>query len=152
MTSKETIDRISGSGVFARDPDSLVIFTKHEEDGAFTVEMILRNLPPVKPFVVKWEYPLFLLEHSLDPSRLKQIGGRPAQYTPETLLQALRDQRLSSSEWKKICNTEYGVSHGKFFELLKELQEAGKVQKSVLDAKWEEIRDQSRKPNYDKEQ
>ena len=32
-SAKETIDRISGSGVFARDPDSLVVFTRHEEEG-----------------------------------------------------------------------------------------------------------------------
>jgi hypothetical protein len=30
--------------VFARDPDSLVIFTRHEEEGAFVVEMILLDL------------------------------------------------------------------------------------------------------------
>jgi hypothetical protein len=59
-------------GVLARDPDSLVIFTKHEEPGAFTVEMILRNLPPVHPFVVQWEYPQFVRKDGLDPSRLKQ--------------------------------------------------------------------------------
>jgi hypothetical protein len=30
-------------GTFARDPDSLITFTKHEEEGAFTVEMVLAN-------------------------------------------------------------------------------------------------------------
>ena len=30
--AKESIDRISGRGVFARDPDSLITFTKHEEE------------------------------------------------------------------------------------------------------------------------
>ena len=39
-SAKGTIDRISGSGVFARDPDSLVVFTRHEEEGAFVVEMV----------------------------------------------------------------------------------------------------------------
>jgi hypothetical protein len=114
---------------------SLVISTKHDEEGAFVVEIILHNLPPAESFVVKWEYPLLLREGTIDASRWQQSGRRPTHYTPETLLQALRDQRLSSSEWKRICSAEYGVSHGKFFELLKRLQEAGKVQKSVLDGK-----------------
>jgi hypothetical protein len=70
--AKETIDRISGSGVFARDPDGLITFTRHEEEGAFAVEMVLRNLPPVDPFVVKWDWPQFKREESLDPSKLKQ--------------------------------------------------------------------------------
>jgi regulatory protein RepA len=32
-STKETIDLISGSGVFARDPDSLVVFTRHSNTG-----------------------------------------------------------------------------------------------------------------------
>ena len=54
MSQIVTLTSISGSGVFARDPDSLVVFTKHEEEGAFAGEMIVRNLPPVAPFVVRW--------------------------------------------------------------------------------------------------
>jgi len=73
-----------GSGVFARDPDSLVTFTKHEEESAFAIEMVLRNLPPVQPFVVKWGWPLFRREGSLDPTRLKQAGGRPQNTRPRT--------------------------------------------------------------------
>jgi RecA-family ATPase len=62
---KESIDRVGGSGVFARDPDSLLNFTRHEERDCFTVEMTLRNHPPQKPFVVKWEYPCFAwIQHS----------------------------------------------------------------------------------------
>ena len=37
---KEAIDRISGSGVFARDPDSILIFTAHEDEGCFVVEPV----------------------------------------------------------------------------------------------------------------
>ena len=54
QSGKDSIDRISGSGVFARDPDSIVTMTKHEEDGAFVVEPVLRNLPPIEPFCVAW--------------------------------------------------------------------------------------------------
>jgi len=54
---KEAIDRISGSGVFARDPDSILNFTRHEEQDAFTVEATLRNHKPIEPFVVRWQYP-----------------------------------------------------------------------------------------------
>src|ERR1041384_6542998 len=85
--AKETIDRTSGSGVFARDSDSLITFTKHEEEGAFAVEMVLRNLPPIEPFVVRWDWPLFEREEGLDPSRLKQAGGRPPKHTADDLLQ-----------------------------------------------------------------
>jgi hypothetical protein len=151
-SAKDTIDRISGSGVFARDPDSLVFFTKHEEEGAFTVEMILRNFPPVPPLVAKWDWPLFRRKDELDPSRLKQTAGRRPQYSAETLLECLQDSRLKTTEWKKLCIDESGLSHGKFFELLKSLEAAGKVQKSAIDGKWQQIREPSRNQNHEKDQ
>src|SRR4029077_12679540 len=70
QSSKESIDRISGSGVFARDPDTIISFTTHEEAGCFVVEPILRNLPPIDPFVVRWQFPLMQRDESLDPTKL----------------------------------------------------------------------------------
>jgi AAA domain len=151
-SAKETIDRISGSGVFARDPDSLVIFTKHEEEGAFVVEMILRNLPPVKLFVVEWQYPLFVREGSLDPARLKQGGGRPPTHTDEMLLECLGNQRLTTGEWRQRAYDEHGVSDTRFYVLKKGLDDAGKVSKSATDEKWEQIRPDSRNWYDDKDQ
>jgi hypothetical protein len=151
-SAKETIDRISGSGVFARDPDSLVVFTRHEAEGAFVVEMILRNLPPVEPFVVKWQYPLFLRENSLDPTRLKQMGGRPAKHKAEHLLELLGDQRLKSGEWSKLASTELGITNGPFFALVNKLADAGKVQKSAVDARWERVQKRSKTPRYDQDE
>ena len=75
-SGKESIDRISGSGVWARDPDSIIVATPHESDGAFSIEMTLRNFPQPPPFVVRWQYPLMLRDGELDPSRLRQARQR----------------------------------------------------------------------------
>jgi predicted transcriptional regulator len=77
---------MSGSGVFARDPDSILIFTRHEEEGAFTVEPVLRNFPPVTPFVIRWNYPTFEMADDLNPDDLRQSAGRKKQYDPISLL------------------------------------------------------------------
>jgi len=102
-SGKEAIDRISGSGVFARDPDALLIFTKHESDDAFTVEPILRNFAPVAPFAVRWQFPLMQLADDLDPARLKQAGGRPKAHDPKKILRAIADTTpenpISISKW-----------------------------------------------------
>ncbi len=74
QAAKDTIDRVSGSGVFARDPDSLLNFTKHQESDCYTVEATLRNFPPLDPFVVRWAYPLFVRDASLNPAELKTPG------------------------------------------------------------------------------
>ena len=88
QSMKESIDRIGGSGVFARDPDSILTMTAHEEEECFTVEATLRNFPPLRPFVIKWEWPLFSRQDS-DPMRLKKARGGSGQFQekfPNTLL------------------------------------------------------------------
>lgn len=71
QAGKDSIDRIGGSGAFARDPDAILIMTAHEQEDAFTIEATLRNFPPAEPFVVRWEFPLFVRDASLDPAALK---------------------------------------------------------------------------------
>jgi hypothetical protein len=73
---KESIDRIGGSGAFARDADSILIMTRHAEEDAFTIEATLRNFPPIPPFCVRWKYPVMELADELDPADLKQGGAR----------------------------------------------------------------------------
>ncbi len=56
---KDTIDRASGSGVWARDPDAIITLNNHEKDEHMIVEMALRNFKSQESFVVKWDYPLW---------------------------------------------------------------------------------------------
>jgi RecA-family ATPase len=61
-SEKSPIDRASGSGVWARDPDAMVFFTppprpkKGEAPAAydFDVNLVARGHPPTDPFAVKW--------------------------------------------------------------------------------------------------
>jgi hypothetical protein len=122
QSSKESIDRISGSGVFARDPDSILNFTRHEQDDAFTVEMTLRNFKPVAPFVVRWLYPLMRRDDQLDPAKLKQAKGRPKKHTVEKILKCLEGQRLTTVQWQKMAGSEKGVPKTQFYELLGEAE------------------------------
>jgi hypothetical protein len=137
-SAKEAIDRISGSGVFARDPDSLLIFTKHEEEDAFTVEPILRNFAPVEPFAVRWQFPLMVRANDLDPSRLKQVGGRKQEHSPNDLLGLLPREGLSNAEWLTAAKDE-GMSRATFFRLRRELKKDLKVLESAINGKWQPI-------------
>ena len=61
-SEKSPIDRASGSGVWARDPDAMVFFTppprpkKGEAPAShdFDVNLVARGHPPTDPFAVKW--------------------------------------------------------------------------------------------------
>lgn len=139
QAGKESIDRISGSGVFARDPDSLLVFTKHETDSAFTVEATLRNFAPVDPFVVRWQYPLMAADGSLDPAKLKKVGGRKKEHDAEELLDVLSSASLTTGEWQKAAETEAGIKERNFFTLLKELQKSKRIIKSVINQKWQRV-------------
>ncbi|MBV9008829.1 MAG: AAA family ATPase [Verrucomicrobia bacterium] len=135
QAAKESIDRIGGSGVFARDPDTILTFTRHEHDNAFTVDAVLRNHPPIEPFVVKWEFPVMRLDDSLDPERLKKAAGRRQEYAADDLLDLL-DEPMTSVEWQNAAESELGLSERTFFRRLREVKKrGGAVQRA--EGKWE---------------
>lgn len=62
---RSVIDRGSGAGAFARDPDAIITMTQldqsddvNEVHTAWRVEFVLREFPPKDPYNVWWEYPL----------------------------------------------------------------------------------------------
>jgi len=61
--------------VFARDPDVILTMTPHEEAEAHVIDLTLRALPPVPPFVVRWNAYLFVTDREADPQRLKAVQG-----------------------------------------------------------------------------
>lgn len=125
QSGKEAIDRISGSGVFARDPDSILIFTRHEEEDCFTVESILRNFAPVEPFAVRWQFPLFTPAHDLDPAKLKQSkAGRKREHDPRKFLKVIADTTgengISISAWARLVPINRATLNGYLPEMRKQ--------------------------------
>jgi hypothetical protein len=137
QSQKESIDRISGSGVWARDPDSILNFTRHEQSDCYTVEMTLRNHPPREPFVVRWEYPLFTVDTALDPARLKQ-AGRKEQYHAKDVL-ALIDEPMSATEIVKAAYEERNIPRRRVFELLADLKASGLLKQPERRGKYEPV-------------
>jgi hypothetical protein len=82
MGARESMDRIAGSGVFARDPDAVITMTPHEnysksdETVRFIVESNLRNFPEVAPFVVCWDKPL--MRKDIVKPKASGSPGRPS--------------------------------------------------------------------------
>jgi AAA domain len=134
-SSKEAMDRISGSGVLARDPDSIITLTAHEQPNCFAVEMTLRNFPPQEPFVVRRLHPLMVVESKLDPAKLKKQRGKESQYKPDDALKHL-GPNMGTAQWmRKACEEEGFVSRT-FHRLKKQLESEGKIVKSAIDGTW----------------
>ena len=137
QAGKESMDRIGGSGVFARDPDTILIFTAHEEPGAFTVEPTLRNFPPCEPFVLRWQWPLMHRDEGLDPSKLKKAKiGRESIYSIADILECLGDAEMKAVELQKKIEEETGMKSATFYALLKKAAVQRKLSKSKITGQW----------------
>lgn len=124
QSQKNSIDRISGSGVFARDPDTIITMTEHAADTLETpclsVDPILRNHKPVEPFVIKWEFPLFKIDSELDPAKLKgEPPKHPKKEKEDEGLILPPGQKAKIQEWcaANLPGSE-GNSKGKFVDHL----------------------------------
>jgi len=83
------IDRASGSGVFARDPDAILTLTPHEEEDHLVLEATVRDFssPPAK--VVEFEWPNFVHKPDLEPKLRKPGQSKEIQRVNEKLSNAL---------------------------------------------------------------
>jgi len=136
QAGKESVDRVSGSGVFARDPDTILSLTKHEQDNAFVVESTLRDFKQMEPFVVKWEYPLLVRDTCLNPTKLKTPLSKKPSYSVDDLFKWVVQEDITTKELKARVTEETGVSKTIFYELLAELKKRPGVSFGEQSKKW----------------
>jgi hypothetical protein len=67
----------------------MMSITDHEEDGCGVAEFSLRNFKPIEPFGLRWEYPVWERDQSLDPAKLRK-PGRPSTGGPDDILQFIQ--------------------------------------------------------------
>jgi hypothetical protein len=138
--AKEAIDRGSGSGVWARDPDTLIMVTPHEVREHFTVDFTFRNFAPKDSFVIKREHPLMIPVMTEDPTCLRKAGERNVNY--ETILSCLKGE-MTTKEWQMACYNEFNVSRSVFFSkysYMKTKPNEFKIHQSALNEKWQRMR------------
>jgi len=131
---KEAQDRMSGSGVISRDADTIMVLTPHEEDYAYTVSTILRSLPPVQDFVLRWNFPVFVPDNRLDPDALRK-PGRQKTIDPQKILELLPEEGLRSGQWQRLCEEAGLCKRRAFYEVLRELEREELVEKD-LSGQW----------------
>jgi hypothetical protein len=96
---KNQIDRISGSGVIARDPDSIMTLSKiKDEKNLYTFEATLRNMACPEPRVVEFEFPLWKVRDDI------KAGGKA--YDLGALVDLLPEQGLTSNQWFEAASEQ----------------------------------------------
>lgn len=119
---KDAMDRASGSGVFARDPDCIVALTPLDEaEGAntFQVSVTLRDFAPIDNFGIRREHPLMIRDDAVNVSNLHDPGKRKAKYSVDEVVGLLPPSGLTSAEWQKDAAEKLGMSRSTFFETYK---------------------------------
>ena len=134
QAAKESIDRIAGSGVFARDPDTIVVMTRHEAEDSYTVDATLRNFPPVAPFCVRWITPIMMRDRNLDPDNLKKPGKKEQKFFTKDLLDNLGDGEMLLPAWKTQTCRATGMSERTFDKRKKELLDVEAIEE--VNGKW----------------
>ena len=127
QADKHSMDRMSGSGVFARDPDAIVSLTDHEEDDCYVAECTLRNFAPVDAFGLRWDFPLLDRDDELDPMALKKKGGGNKRYQHEDVLSQIPTTGVSKGGLFARTNEETGMAKNSFNRIMNEMTKAGKV-------------------------
>lgn len=137
QSKKSPMDRMSGSGVFARDADTIITLTEQETDDCYTMEFTLRNFKSQPPIVVGWDFPLLAYRDNMDPKKLKGNGGRPVEVDSDELVELLAERPLTDKEWRDAA-AEAGVTRATFYRRKKELVKDELVVKG-LDKKWRAV-------------
>ena len=138
QAQKEAKDRISGSGVFGRDPDAIVTMTKHSQEHSYAVESDLRYLPALPDFVVSWKFPLLHIDEGKDPRDLFMPGMRKASknddipVNEEEVLTCLNLSGMIDSAWRDEVRVKYGRAGGPYYAAKAKLIEQQRVVKQGL--------------------
>mgnify|MGYP001189914242 CR=1 FL=1 len=126
QAEKDPLDRISGSGVFARDPDTIMGLTAHEEPDCYTVHAALRNFPHLDPFVVKWDFPLFQIQQDLNPNDLKKQGQKSSKSEVIELLRG-NQSGLTKTEWRDLIVNNLEIGRSRAYSMISHLESLGRV-------------------------
>ena len=102
---RSVIDRGSGAGAFARDPDAIITMTQldqpddvNEVHTAWRVEFVLREFPSKEPYNVWWEYPL----HKWDSTETLDEASIETQATVKERQKERADKRGRSKRIEAV--------------------------------------------------
>ena len=134
---KAALDRLSGSGVYTRDADSVILLTEHAEPHCYTVEMVLRNFPQQSSFVVQWDYPVMVQREDLDPEDV--VIEEMEDEDDHGLLNILEFLPHTTSEWE-IKALALGLSRSTFFRVKRKLLDNGYVTFDFKTKLWSNLK------------
>lgn len=71
QSEKRVVDVGAGGSSQARAADTHLVIREHEDEGAFVLAAAVRSFAPVEPLGLRWQFPLWVPDDTLDPEQLK---------------------------------------------------------------------------------
>ena len=128
-----SMDRMSGAGVLARDPDSIITMQDHEDEDCVVVDLTLRNFPPIDPFGMEWVFPAFHRKDNIDTTKLRGKGGQQAKVSSDEVANLIpRNGGLTQPELAKCIKKEYGVDRSSAYRYIATAKKSGHVVVSLV--------------------
>ena len=107
QSMKSITDVGAGAGTQARATDSHFVLRHHEEPGVVVVEAVVRSWPPLAPYCLRWNFPVWMPDRELDPARL--LGMKQERHiTPR--------KDMEPGEFVSIFFHETPISQAQAFE------------------------------------
>lgn len=76
---KSVTDVGAGAGAQSRATDTHLVLRPHEERGVVVMDSVVRSFPPVDPVCLRWNFPVWNYDASLDPESLDGKLDEPAR-------------------------------------------------------------------------
>ncbi len=76
QADKNVTDVGAGAGSMARATDTHLVIRPHEEENVVVLDCAARSWPPLKPLCLRWDFPLWHPDESLDPTLLQRSGRK----------------------------------------------------------------------------
>lgn len=91
QSGKAITDVGAGAGAQSRATDTHLILRQHDEDDVAVLDAAVRSFAPFKPTCIRWQFPIWTPDPSLDPTMLREGGrrrradeqGEMVSWTPE---------------------------------------------------------------------
>ncbi|MEX2288270.1 MAG: AAA family ATPase [Planctomycetaceae bacterium] len=131
QTDKRITDVGAGAGAQSRAADSHLVLREHEEADAVVLEAAVRSFAQVQPLTLRWAFPLWVPDDTLDPAMLKRsktLGDAKQDdrdsKTDNAILKALETPNLS----RKQLRVKTGFSADRMNRGICRLLDANKIQ------------------------
>ena len=127
QADKRVSDVGAGAGAQSRACDSHLVLRQHEEDGCAVLAGVVRSFKPIEPLGIRWQYPLWVPDHSID------VGALKGRVSPAERRQADRDTEADDDvltmcqAWRsrRELRTSTGMNEDRLNRAIARLMKAG---------------------------